>query len=88
MTTLDTTTLRAELIEILRREMYVTKESIEDEDELISDLGLDSANIAIGQVAIEQQLRVTLTHQNIIDCSTFGALVTIVANALLRDVST
>jgi acyl carrier protein len=86
--TADTMTVRAELIEILRREMFVTKEPIEDHDELIGDLGLDSANIAIGLVAIEQQLHVVLTHRDIVDCDTFGALVRIVAEALSGDAST
>lgn len=67
-------------MEILRSEMYVTKDPIADSDELIADLGLDSANIAIGLVAIEDKMRIVLSHRDIVDCVTFGALLDVIAN--------
>lgn len=79
MISANTAEIRDRLVEILRDDMFVVKDVIEDDDELITDLGLDSANVAIGLVAIEQRLRVVLTHQDVVECPTFGALVEITA---------
>lgn len=88
MTIADSAAVRDELVGILRNEMFVTKDPIEDRDELIADLGLDSANIAIGLVVIEQQIGVVLTHSEVAECFTFGALVALTADALTPDFAT
>ncbi|MBV9090617.1 MAG: acyl carrier protein [Mycobacteriaceae bacterium] len=82
MTSANTVDVRAQLVAILRRELFVTKDPVEDDDELTGDLGLDSANIAIGLVAMEEQLHAVLTHQDIVECATFGELVRLVVSAL------
>lgn len=71
----DRAGVRAVLVDIFHREMFVDKDPINDDDELIADLALDSANIAIGLVVIEQQFHAVISHQDIIECETFGDLV-------------
>jgi acyl carrier protein len=74
--------VRAALEEIFHRDMFVDKAPIGDDDELIADLALDSANIAIGLVVIEERFRAVLSHQDVIECETFGDLVRTIEQTL------
>lgn len=68
--------IRQKLAAIFKNDLFVVNEPILDDDELIADLGLDSANFAVALVVIQEQLRAAFTHEDIITCRTFGDLVT------------
>ncbi|MGC2654987.1 MAG: phosphopantetheine-binding protein [Mycobacterium sp.] len=74
--------IRQKLRAIFKDDLFVVKEPILDEDELITDLGLDSANFAVGLVVMQETLRVTFSHEDILNCRTFGDLITFISGRL------
>ena len=70
--------VRQELVTIFRTDLFVSKDPIDDGDELIADLRLDSSNFAVALVVIEERLKAPLPVHDIISCRTFGDLVDLV----------
>lgn len=64
----------AALTEILRDDLRVDVARITRDSRLIDDVGLDSVAFAIGMVAIEDKLGVTLTEEDLLTCDTVGDL--------------
>ncbi|VEG53075.1 acyl carrier protein [Mycolicibacterium aurum] len=64
----------AALAEILRDDLRVDVARITRDSRLIDDVGLDSVAFAIGMVAIEDKLGVTLTEEDLLTCDTVGDL--------------
>ncbi|MGV0646616.1 acyl carrier protein [Mycolicibacterium sp. XJ2546] len=66
--------VNAALTEILRDDMNVDISRVTRESRLIDDVGLDSVAFAVGMVAIEDRLGVTLEEEDLLSCNTVGDL--------------
>ena len=64
----------ATLEEILRDDLKVDISRVTRESRLIDDVGLDSVAFAIGMVAIEDKIGVTLSEEDLLTCDTVGDL--------------
>ena len=64
----------AALTEILRDDMNVDISRVTRDSRLIDDVGLDSVAFAVGMVAIEDRLGVTLSEEDLLSCNTVGDL--------------
>jgi len=73
--------IRAELVNIFRQDLFVADRDIHDSDELITDLGLDSSNFAVGLVVIEERFGVVLSQRSLIECTTFADIVELICHA-------
>ena len=71
--------VRDVLTEILRDDLQVDTDRLDRDSRLIDDVGLDSVAFAVGMVAIEERLGVTLTERELFTCDTVGDLEDIVA---------
>ncbi|BBZ52541.1 acyl carrier protein [Mycobacterium heidelbergense] len=72
------------LLSILRDDLNVDVTRITREARLVDDVGLDSVAFAVGMVAIEERLGVTLSEEELLTCDTVGDLETAIA-AKYRD---
>ena len=70
--------VRDVLTEILRDDLQVDTDRLDRDSRLIDDVGLDSVAFAVGMVAIEDRLGVTLTERELLTCDTVGDLEDIV----------
>ena len=70
--------VRDVLTEILRDDLQVDTARLDRDSRLIDDVGLDSVAFAVGMVAIEERLGVTLTERELLTCDTVGDLEDIV----------
>ena len=70
--------IRAELVNIFQQDLFVADRDIHDGDELITDLGLDSSNFAVGLVVIEERFGVVVSQRSLIECTTFGDVVDLI----------
>jgi len=64
----------AALTDILREDMNVDTGRVTKESRLIDDVGLDSVAFAVGMVAIEDKLGVSLSEEDLLSCDTVGDL--------------
>ncbi|WP_066913729.1 acyl carrier protein [Millisia brevis] len=62
------------LEEILRDDLQVDTSAVTRESHLIDEVGLDSVAFAVGMVAIEEKLGVTLSEEDLMACETVGDL--------------
>lgn len=60
--------------EILRDDLKVDISRVTRDSRLIDDVGLDSVAFAIGMVAIEDKIGVTLSEVDLLTCDTVGDL--------------
>lgn len=79
--------IRTRLVELFNREvfsddLFAVDRDIDDSDELIADLGLDSAAFALAAVACADEFGVTPHREEFMNCVTFGALVGLVRAAV------
>ena len=73
--------IRAELVNIFQQDLFVADRDIHDDDELITDLGLDSSNFAVALVVIEERFGVVVRQRSLIECTTFGDVVDLISRA-------
>jgi acyl carrier protein len=66
--------ISAALQSILRDDLQVDVSRITADSHLIDDLGLDSVAFAVGMVAIEENLGVALSEEDLLTCNTVGDL--------------
>lgn len=59
---------------ILRDDLNVDVSRVTPDARLVDDVGLDSVAFAVGMVAIEERLGVTLTEEELLSCETVGDL--------------
>lgn len=64
----------AELLGILRDDLNVDVSRVTPDARLVDNVGLDSVAFAVGMVAIEERLGVTLTEEELLSCETVGDL--------------
>lgn len=64
----------AELLSILRDELDVDPSRVTPDARLVNDVGLDSVAFAVGMVAIEERLGVSLSEEELLSCDTVGDL--------------
>jgi acyl carrier protein len=74
----------AEVLSILRDELNVDVSRVTQDARLVDDVGLDSVAFAVGMVAIEERLGVSLSEEELLNCDTVGDLQAAVA-AKYRD---
>jgi acyl carrier protein len=74
----------AEVLGILRDDLNVDVSRVTQDARLVDDVGLDSVAFAVGMVAIEERLGVSLSEEELLDCDTVGDLQAAVA-AKYRD---
>jgi acyl carrier protein len=74
----------AEVLSILHEELNVDMSRVTPEARLVDDVGLDSVAFAVGMVAIEERLGVSLSEEELLNCDTVGDLQAAVA-AKYRD---
>jgi acyl carrier protein len=70
--------VREFLLEFLAEELDRPAPSIEDDNELVADLGFDSLSFALGIAEVKQRFSVTLSKEDVFECKTFGDLVWLV----------
>ncbi|MEB4209983.1 acyl carrier protein [Mycobacterium sp. 94-17] len=63
-----------ELLSVLRDDLNVDPSRVTPDARLIDDVGLDSVAFAVGMVAIEERLGVTLSEEELLNCDTVGDL--------------
>ncbi|MCV7057742.1 acyl carrier protein [Mycolicibacterium gilvum] len=68
----------AALADILRDDLNVDISRVTRDSRLIDDVGLDSVAFAIGMIAIQDKLGVTLDEEDLLSCDTVGDLETAV----------
>ena len=73
--------IHAELVNIFQQDLFVADRDIHDDDELITDLGLDSSNFAVALVVIEERFGVVVRQRSLIECTTFGDVVDLISRA-------
>lgn len=71
------------LEEILRDDLQVDTSAITRDSHLIDEVGLDSVAFAVGMVAIEEKLGVTLSEEDLMSCDTVGDLESAVLRKLV-----
>jgi acyl carrier protein len=76
--------VRAEVLSILRDDLNVDVSRVTQDARLVDDVGLDSVAFAVGMVAIEERLGVSLSEEELLNCDTVGDLQAAVA-AKYRD---
>lgn len=64
----------AELLSILRDELNVDPSRVTPDARLVDDVGLDSVAFAVGMVAIEERLGVSLSEEELLSCDTVADL--------------
>ncbi|OMC37077.1 acyl carrier protein [Mycobacterium colombiense] len=64
----------AELLSILRDDLNVDPSRVTPDARLVDDVGLDSVAFAVGMVAIEERLGVSLSEEELLNCDTVGDL--------------
>ena len=69
----------AAVLSILRDELNVDMSRVTPEARLVDDVGLDSVAFAVGMVAIEERLGVSLSEEELLNCDTVGDLQAAVA---------
>ncbi len=74
----------AEVLSILRDDLNVDVSRVTPGARLVDDVGLDSVAFAVGMVAIEERLGVSLSEEELLNCDTVGDLQAAVA-AKYRD---
>ena len=74
----------AAVLSILREELNVDMSRATPEARLVDDVGLDSVAFAVGMVAIEERLGVSLSEEELLNCDTVSDLQAAVA-AKYRD---
>lgn len=67
-------TVSAEVLSILRDELNVDVSRVTPDARLVDDVGLDSVAFAVGMVAIEERLGVSLSEEELLNCDTVGDL--------------
>ena len=80
----SSTTVSDVLLGILREDLSVEMTRVTPEARLVDDVGLDSVAFAVGMVAIEERLGVTLSEEELLSCDTVGDLQAAIA-AKYRD---
>ncbi|OBH65666.1 acyl carrier protein [Mycobacterium intracellulare] len=63
-------TVSAELLSILREDLNVDASRLTPDARLVDDVGLDSVAFAVGMVAIEERLGVSLSEEELLNCDT------------------
>ncbi|EFV15025.1 acyl carrier protein [Segniliparus rugosus] len=66
------------LVEFVADELELPARQIDDNAELIADLGFDSLSFALGVAEIKRRFSVTLSKEDVFECKTFGDLVWLV----------
>jgi acyl carrier protein len=79
--------VRSQLIDIFNNQirpndLFAVDLPIDDDEELITDLGMDSASFAVARVACEEEFGVALELRDLMSCVTFGDVVRLVHDAL------
>jgi acyl carrier protein len=79
--------VRSRLIDIFNdqirpNDLFAVDLPIDDGDELITDLGVDSAGFASARVACEEEFGVALELRDLMSCVTFGDVARLVHEAL------
>jgi acyl carrier protein len=74
----------AEVLGILRDDLNVDVSRVTRDARLVDDVGLDSVAFAVGMVAIEERLGVSLSEEELLNCDTVSDLQAAVA-AKYRD---
>jgi acyl carrier protein len=64
----------AALSEILRDDLMIDISRVTRDSRLIDDVGLDSVAFAVGMVAIQDRIGVTLSEEDLLTCNTVGDL--------------
>ena len=64
----------AALSEILRDDLSIDISRVTRDSRLIDDVGLDSVAFAVGMVAIQDRIGVTLSEEDLLTCNTVGDL--------------
>lgn len=64
----------AALSEILRDDLMIDIRRVTRDSRLIDDVGLDSVAFAVGMVAIQDRIGVTLSEEDLLTCNTVGDL--------------
>lgn len=72
----------AALIEILRNDLNLDMSRVSSDSRLVDDLGLDSVALAVGMVAIEDNLGVVLSEEELFTADTLGELERVVISKL------
>lgn len=72
-------TVSTVLRSILRDDLNVDMARVTHDARLVDDVGLDSVAFAVGMVAIEERLGVTLSEEELLTCDTVGDLETAIA---------
>lgn len=67
-------TVSPELLSILRDELNIDVARLTPDARLVDDVGLDSVAFAVGMVAIEERLGVSLSEEELLNCDTVGDL--------------
>jgi acyl carrier protein len=67
-------TVSAELLSILREDLNADASRLTPDARLVDDVGLDSVAFAVGMVAIEERLGVSLSEEELLNCDTVGDL--------------
>ncbi len=67
-------TISSELVNVLREDLQIDASQFTPDAHLIDEVGLDSVAFAIGMVAIEEKLGVTLSEEELLGCNTLGDL--------------
>lgn len=62
------------LEEILQNDLNIDARRVTRDSRLIDDVGLDSVAFAVGTVAIQDKLGVTLSEEELLSCETVGDL--------------
>lgn len=68
--------ISAALADILREDLNVDISRVTRDSRLIDDVGLDSVGFAVGMIAIQDKLGVTLDEEDLLTCDTVGDLET------------
>lgn len=74
--------LRQTLKEILDGELNEVVPSIDDEVKLHLELGLDSMDMVSLVMRVEQQLRIRMTHEELVQIETVGELLDLILEKL------
>ncbi|OBG74469.1 acyl carrier protein [Mycobacterium sp. E2462] len=80
MTSSPSTAVHDAVLSILRDELNVDMSRVTRDARLVDDVGLDSVAFAVGMVAIEERLGVSLTEEELLNCDTVGDLQAAVAS--------
>jgi len=73
------TTVNDALLSIFGDDLNVDLTRVTRHARLVDDVGLDSVAFAVGMVAIEEKLGVTLSEEELLNCDTVGDLQAVIA---------